>query len=554
MKKIVALLTLGFALYSPTNVLLAYDFYDEMATIILADEDDDNDFFSIDTDLNNLSLDNITTTRQTRSISDNAELIYTLFAAVLADNPTAQNNLLNLPIYQQTSSIRNRPILEYPFTLTYAFDMRAYNDISLSFFLNKWSHKNFTKSSQDLGSYFLLGNPQRLAVLQMIDDMAGDQVVDDLGKSLALFDPAIIQENRIGGIVQAHVVHNRFFLCMQLPILYTERNLYITPSQKAAVEASALGRMLRTDGVSENDFIYDHIVMDQFGCGDLKFKCMYEMHRSQAFDIDLGGFVILPTATAVKQGMIGVWFDPNNERAYLDLATIDPNDITAENQEDVANFFLSAVDKLSSNLLNCPLGNNGHVVIAPSVNFDWYFAQDWQFSNDISAQIPLPAREQRFYQRTQTMDQFLSDYNKAFDQGAENPIIFVNFINEELQNLFFPYVFSTMVYPGTVFNITNQVLYNYHDWDFYIGANFWYQTAEKLQPFLNAYNNSQNYSYDYAGAAAASAGQEKLFAKASWNGESTNYSWSLSLYGDITIWNSGIGNDFTLGINIDGKF
>jgi hypothetical protein len=553
MKKISILLTFGLLLYSSANLLVAYDFN---SNDITQSDDDDDDDFAIDTDLNNISLENsgnFETSRSFRTPATNADQIY-LFFSFIADNPTAQNALLNIPIYQQTSPIRNRPILEYPFALTYGFDMRDNNSISLMFYLNSCSQKNFTKKSTTLDSYFLLGNPVRVAELQFIDNLTGEDKVAKLAKSLALFDPATVQENRIGGLLESHIVHNNLFLSIQLPILYAERNLYLTPSQKAAISISSLGGMLTTDGVDENDFIYQHIVMDQFGIGDLKFKAMYELHRSSNFDIDLGGFVILPTATPLKQGMIGTWFDQNNERAYLDLATIDLSvPLTTQNQDDVANFFLAAIDKLSSNILNCPLGNNGHVVIAPSMNFDWYFSQNWQLSNDFSLQVPLPATEQRFYQKTQSQAEFLNDYNAAFTQGDTDALAFVNYINTQLQDLFFPYVFSTTVFPGIVFNSTNQIAYNFNACDFYLGSNFWYQSAEHLKAFANTQNN-QNFSYDYAGAAAASAAQEKLFAKVNYNLDSTNYSWSLSAYGDITVWNSGIGNDFTLGLCVDCKF
>jgi hypothetical protein len=550
MKKISALLTLGLLFNTENHSLNAHDFTYQNLQV---DFDDDDDF-SIDTDLNNISLANTEHLTRSKPITraGSAEFIYNFFG-LIADNPTAQNAILNLPIYQQTSPIRNRPILEYPFTLPYAFDMRDENDISVMLFLNPWSHKNFTKDSTTLDSYFLLGNPARANELQFIDNITGEDTAAKISKSLVLFDPATAQENRIGGVIEAHVVHNRVTLNMQLPVLYTERNLYLTPSQKAAISLSSLGGMLATDGVDEDDFIYNNIVMDQFGLGDLKFKAMYTMHATEIFDLDLGGFVILPTATALKQGIIGTWFDQNNDRAYFDLTSVNPLDITTQNQKDFINFFLAAVDKLSSNILNCPLGNNGHVVIAPSINFDWNFAHRWKFSNDFSVQIPLPANEQRFYQKTQSEDQFLASYNAAYDAGAENPDVFAAFVNGQLQDLFFPYVFSTMVYPGTVFNSTNQIAYQFDICDLFFGSNFWYQSAESLEPFNNAQNN-QNFTYDDATAAAASAAQEKLFMKLNYNCETTNYFWSLSFYGDITIWNSGIGKDFTLGLGFDCKF
>ncbi len=552
MKKISVFLTVGLLFCNENHNLIASHLnYENITT-----EYDDDDF-AIDSDLNNISLANTDYLRtQTKPLTrtGSADLIYAFFEEI-EGNPAAQNTILNLPIYQKTSPVRNRPILEYPFTLPYGFDLRDNQALSATFFFNTWSHKNFTKDSTTLDSYFLLGNPERAAELEFIDNLVGEETVDTLSRSLALFNPATIQENRIGGVLESHVIHNNITLNMQLPILYVERNLYLTPTQKSAIEMSSIGGALKTDNndVEGNNFTYNHIVMDQFGIGDLKFKAMYTMHTTDTFDIDLGAFVILPTATALKQGIIGTWFDQNNERAYLDLITIDPLEITVQNQDDIANFFLAAIDKLSSNILHCPLGNNGHVVIAPSINFDWNINRDWKFSNDFSMQVPLPSQEQRYYQKTQSYTEFLTSYNTAYDIGATNPDSFAYFVNDQLQDLFFPYVISTVVYPGAVINSTNQIVYRFDTCNLYFGSNFWYQAAESLNS-LNQNKENQNFSYNYIGAAAASAAQEKIFAKLNYNCESTNYSWSFSAYGDITVWNSGIGQDYTLGLGIDGKF
>jgi hypothetical protein len=512
-------------------------------------QDDDDDDFEIDTNLNQLDLTNIDTKHElTRTAG--SDTVYAFFSLIY-DQPTYQNAILNLPIYQQTSPIRNRPMLEQPFTLTYGFDIKDRCSVSLTPFLNYTSHKNFTKTSDVLSNYFLLGNPERLAAVTYIDDSLQLSAAENLVKSMGLFDYATVEERRLGGIFESRVNHNKLSLVTQLPILYVERNLFLTPMQKAAISVSSLGKMLETDGVSENDFVYEHIVMDQVGLGDFKFKAMYEAHTSDIFSIDLGGFIIVPTATAFAQGIAGVWFDANNDRAYLDLTTIDPTNISTENKDAIANFFLAAVDKLSSNILNCPLGNNGHVVFAPSINFDWYFADRWQWSNDFSLQVPLPAKEQRFYQFTQTQTQFLEDYNSAYSAGAD---VFAAYVNTQIQNMFFPFVFPTMVYPGVVFNSTNQLGYHLRTTDIYFGANFWYQGAEQLKNFGTGNTGNQNFTYDYAGAGAASAAQEKIFARINYNIEHGKFLWSVSGYVDGTIWNSGIGKDFTVALSIDCKF
>ncbi|MGZ6250881.1 MAG: hypothetical protein ACXWL2_02535 [Candidatus Chromulinivorax sp.] len=537
MKKIAILVSLSLCLHNTSITNFNHESYHAYEQY-----DDDDDDFAIDDSLNNLNVDNIIVSGNlTRSPEDNAALIQAFFSYI--DNPAA---ILNSPIYQKTFAVPVRPILEYPFALTYAFENVVNNSLSAMFFLNSTPKKNFTQDSTELGSYYLLGSPEKVATLENVDNIVGRQVVGPISKALSLLDPAKLQENRLGVVFKSHTVHNKTILDIQLPFLYAERNLFFTPVEKAALAYSPLGAMLRTDGVeTEDDFIYNNIVMDQFGISDLKVKAIYQMHESPTFDFYLGGFTILPTATAFKRGMIGTWFDHNNERAYLDLSLINPLDISVENQDAISEFFLAAVDKLSSIVLDCPLGNKGHVVIAPTLNFNYYFHRKWQFSNDFSLQYSLPALEKRFYRFIQSNNDFMYAYNEAYNS---DPLTFVYFVNESLQNLLFPYMYETMVHPGIVFNCTNQLLHTHHDWTFNFGSNFWYHSAESLD------TSAIPLQLDYQSAQASHAAQEKLFAQATWNSESTNYSWSLSLYGDITIWNIAMGNDYTLGINVDCKF
>ena len=548
MKKISALLTFGLLFHTSPESIIVNDY----ESSYLEQFDDEDDDFSIDTDLNNISLTNTHNLSMYRTPTSNAETISILLGAA-----GDAISILNNPIYQRTSPVLNRPILESPFSLTYGFDIKENSDLSLTLFLNTWSQKNYTKDSADLVSYFAVGNQKNAAYLQSFADVSGtdEDYALSFSEAVALFDSVKIQENRIGGILQSYVTHNKFNLIIQLPVLYSERNLFLTDTEKNAISNSTLGSLLQSNNVDANDFTYNHLVMDQFGIGDLKFKTMYELYQSDKLDVNLGGFIILPTATALQKGIIGTWFDQNNDRSYLDLTTIDPVSITKKNYSDINDFFLAAIDKLSSNVLHCPLGNNGHVVVAPSINTDWFFAENWQLSNDCSLQISLPTNEQRFYQKIQSEEDFFNSYDPLLqasgDSGAD-AIRLVDFVSQELQDFFFPYVFSTRVSPGTVFNSTNQFVYHYDAYDFYVGSNFWYNGAESLK--IPEGDIQRPYTYDYAGVAASSAAQEKLFCRMNYNLDIANYSWSLSLYGDITIWNSGIGKDYTLGLSVDCKF
>jgi len=532
---------------SLTLFVLGLFYLNSYSTLHTMDFDDDDDF-DISCDLDNMSLDNLEPVKMNLTRAGNYADAWA--AAILfldAQQPGSIYTLLDSSVYIKTSDVRNRPILEYPFALTYGFDLRNQSVFSVFGFFNKSYKKNFTKNSQFLDSYFAIDDRVRLDVLQEISDSLGSKF--DLEDTLALFGPAGIEERRVGGLLQMHVVRDKCNINLQLPVLYAERNLQLSDAQQAVIASSEIAEIWESDAnQSSETFKYKHFVLDQWGVGDLKIKAMYELHRSNKFDIDLGGFLIFPTAGAIQKGVVGTWFNQTNDRAYLDLTTINPNPeipLTQQSQDNIAQFFLAAMDKLSSNILHCPLGNKGHFVMAASTNFDWYFSRNWKLSSDQSIQVPLPAQEQRFYKNIQTLE----DFNAAFDiamNDAENLMIFVN---QEFQNIFFPYVFTTRVFPGVVLNSTNRFIFNHNAWDFHVGANFWYQGREYLKIPKMELNQ-----YDVEAASASSAYQEKILGQVSYRVERENYFWSLGLYGDITIWNSGIGNDYTAGVNLDCRF
>lgn len=545
MKKISIALTFGLLFYSNITQPNSNQSY-----AAFCDEDDD-DFFS-DDPLNNISLTNSDSFKIATHRGSSENIALWALGLQSLSNPEA---LLNQNIYNYTAPLRTRPILEYPFALTYGFDTQEGNSVSAMLFVNTTPAKNFTKDSTHLDSYLDINNQDRIDILEEIAAFIPDDQPITIGDSLALFAPLKVLEARIGILFEAHVVRNKLSMTAQLPVLYTARKLSLTQAEEAAIDSSPLAALLVGDGsINPDTFKRQHFGVDQVGFGDFKFKMMYECHRSDVFDVYFGGFVILPTEHAFHTGLIGASLPQNNVRPTINLANIDPTNVTLANKDAIADFFLATLDKLASNILYSPLGNNSHVVIAPSLNFDWFFTDRWNFASDYSLQIPFPGPEARFYKKVQSAAAFTAEFNAA---SAESDAALVEFANQKIEDLFIPYVFNTSVFPGIVINSTNQFVYDHNQWDFAFGANFWYQSAEKLQNINLPQNGSPasaDYNYDMAAATAHSVAQEKLFAKINYTLDHTNYSWSLSAYGDITIWNSGIGNDFTLGICADCRF
>lgn len=549
MKKISFILAIGFIFYSPYTMLIANNNEEFSSSMDFDDNDDFNDDFgSFGDDLNYSqdTLKNYISPIKKRSIATNtddwAALLFLL-------NESGNGDILNQSLYQYTHPIRTRSILDYPFTLTYGFDAQDINTVSLSLYANISWPKNFTQSSQLLSSYLNTENQDIIDILDDIADQSGIENALDFGETLGLLSPGKVVELRAGGIFEGHIAREKWNIVMQLPLQYVARAFYLTPEEKALLFASPFASAVESsDNISETQFYYDNFFVDQLGIGDFKVKAMYQVQKSPHFDVYLGGFIILPIATPIQQGFIGTWLEQNNDRAYLDLRTIDPDisiPLTTQNVYDIQNFFMAAIDKLNSNILYPLLGNNGHVVTAFSANTDWYFTDHWKFCGDYSFEIPLRAAEQRFYKAVQSEGAFANEFNNLVLGDANTLVLFAN---QKIQDMFFPFVYSTLVWPGIIVNSTNQFIVSHDHWNVQFGGNFWYQAKEQITAPISPKN------YDILVVPAASASQGKVFGKFNYNFDCQNNSWSLSGYTDITVWNSGMGNDYTLGLSLDCKF
>ena len=551
MKKISLIITLGLALYSTNAFIIAHDENNESSYIdesdIFGDSQDDFDFDDT-LDFGQDALQEYIPVVQKRTITSNTDDWALLLVAL---SEAGYINILNQSIYKRTNPIRTRSILDYPFALTYGFDLQDTSTFSLMLYGNISWPKNFTKHSQLLSSYLKTEDEELINILEEILALNQSDNQMNIGETLRLFSPGKVVELRTGFLLESHIDFNRWNVNMQLPLQYVARAFYLTPEERELVFKSDLAKLFETENnLSQDEFYYQNFYVDQFGMGDLKLKAMYQVKQTPSLDLYLGGFAIFPTATSFQQGIYGTWFEQNNDRAYLDLRTINPENITLQNQDDIANFFMAALDKLNSNILYPLLGNNGHVVFAPSCNFDWYFADNWKFCSDDSFEIPLRAYEQRFYKAVQSQGDFTAEFNALMnnylDTGNANELVL--FANQKIQDMFFPFVYNTLVLPGLIVNSTNQFVVYHDQWSVQFGGNYWYQAKEQITaPILPA-------NYDIAVVPASSAAQGKIFGKFNYDFDYEKNIFALSLYTDITVWNSGIGNDYTLGLSLDCKF
>ncbi len=138
MKKISRILFLSLALYNTQIFLIAHDENEESDYAIESDifgDSKDNLDFEFDDTLNfeQDTLQEYIPVIEKRSIASNTD---TWAALLLSLGQSGNEGILNQSIYQRTSPIRTRSILDYPFALTYGFDLQDTNAISVMLYAN----------------------------------------------------------------------------------------------------------------------------------------------------------------------------------------------------------------------------------------------------------------------------------------------------------------------------------------------------------------------------------------------------------------------------------
>lgn len=542
-------LMMGLIICGPISFIQSFDNPLEFSNDF---DDDDDDFFEVGTNPFDDEPDEETKKSLAKKVPKDVKSINGWNVAI--QGQAKARNLLHSDLFLKSSPIRHRNITTFPINLNYLYK-HDICDLSATLFFNKTNAKNFTQTSTTLNSYALLENNPIADVLEELATQYGIASKFNIGESLQLLAPAKVQEHNLGILFQLDRTHNDWTFDLQIPLLYAERNLFLTDEEKNALYGSALAQIIGSSGdLDEWEIAKQHFISDQIGIGDLKFRFMKQIACDWRGNTLLGGFISLPTAFAIKKGVIGTHFQQNNDRAPLPLEEINPDptaaaNLTDKNKEDLANFFSAASDHLMANILHTSLGNKGHINLGLTASCDWYINDAWSMNSNYALEIPIPAKEKRFFIKHQTQEGFDKKYNEA---KAVDALSVVNFARNELKDRLFPLVYNSFVFPGVILNSITHFSRSFGTWNCNAGWNFWYQGAEK-DISIDAPITELPY-LDIKNAFAASASQFKIFGKIHHIFETKQYQWSLSLYGDATIWNSGIGNDFTLGLSVDYIF
>ncbi len=489
--------------------------------------------------------------------------------------------LLQENFFLRTNILRHRSLLDYPEFIPYRHD-KDKRGVYVDFFYNQTSRMYFTKGSSNICSYLALSQQSFLQKLENIIDSVKlaflDLVIDTdkVFRLLGLFQTFTVQERRLGFMIGGKTKFNRWYLNIFAPWYYIERNHFVNEDLQESIDALITDILEETFDIprltpeqmvaaekKKNQFIDQHLIVDKFGIGDTRVYLDYPVIKNKYVSTRAGFLATIPTAFAFKKGLKGTNLQRTINRPILNLTAI-ANQFTQTQtiNPQLFDFGLAALDNLSAMLLETPLGNGGHVGIGVILRnrspLSSFIKQDWArriiMRSFISFEYQFPAIEWRSFRIP--VNEALFNARDLTDTSPDTSPLIINsnyaFILQQLTDRLFPVAAQALMNPGIIFRWSSQTCYEGNWGGFTIGSDTYVQNKEK---FLKIYiDNFTQPMIDSFNARAPIAYQSKLVGSVFWKIEKPDRLYTVSLLGDYTFMNKGIGADFMITLKFDTTF
>lgn len=480
---------------------------------------------------------------------------------------------LNNQFYIKTSLPRTRNILNYPeFQLCSYQDMDSKSQLTFHLFYNQTSKKNYTQSvgqidGTRIGSYLNIEDKNFISLLDAA--FKSPVLPPELAPLRGLNYPMLLndlanarlEERRLGFLTHYyHKIDKYTYFEFKLPVLYMIKNLNFTKQEKAAFQRQFVAFLGNgPSSFNENDFAKQHLIFDTVGFGDAEFSLSTRIytHKSTHKHLDGGIFMFLPTDWQFARGLYGTYINPTDQSPLLDLCNLVKGipfaPIKNPQLGEILNtYFFQAIDHLSSDLLQCPLGYYQTLMLGFKLSPYWKIKENLEFNGLYTVEFIFPYEQKRFFD-VKDKGTFSDEYAALptateADQNAK-----LLFLETRLTDILFPRVFTAKVSPGFVFTSASNIQTSFRSWDFTAGYSAWVQLAENFSSVAIP-KDTKLEDFDIDRSMSQDAYQVKLFGKAHHDIHAPTYDLSFTIWADATIFNNNIGNDFTIGFTFDRKF
>lgn len=468
---------------------------------------------------------------------------------ILTTPPVNLQTILQHNLYKYTNPVNVRPLLDLPihqrsFYLIECCEEPCCSCFSFVPFYDESRHQFYTKNSWELCSYLAFAD---------VDYQEAFNALIALGKGInvarttGLFECIKVEERRVGAVLYWNRDHGRFGVKLQVPLYYLEHNFYLDHQEQAAIAADPLFQQEQAQkGQSDSvrKFLMEHLVSDVFGFGDSRFTFSWVLGERHQTTVTVAGYLNLPSAIWFKQGLIGTKHSRCPSQPIVDINSLTNQYLDGNNNDALLNTALSlgtgTLDRLGRIVGDTKLGSNRVTIGA----FLWtdYATDCYWIHQQFRFAVDCPYQTTRFFREVKRA----SDYNRDWDNPV-NANANLWFLSTRLVNTLNPIARDTRIDKQfsaqyTLAAATCGRPANLEGW-----IDFWYQSAEHLSVCAPEANDIP---LDLLRAQRSSAMQLRLGGRCLWQRESIHHAcmWQVGILGDATIFNRGIGADWSLGL------
>lgn len=494
--------------------------------------------------------------------------------------------LLQENFFLRSNNLKSRNLLDYPEFLPFRHDCDC-RAVYVDLFYNQTSRGFFTKQSGNICSYLAVGSESLNQKIQNIIDSVretNEDVVIDTDQLFAIIDLAstfTVQERRLGLMIGGKGTIGCWNYNIMAPWYYLERNHFVDSNVEEALDRAIADFLRDSFNISgpaspeeaaqvlrtRNSFINQHLISDKFGIGDTRVYFDYPIIDKEKFQSRGGFLATIPTAFAMRKGLRGNSLSREVNRPVLDIVGLFDSILQGNNlPTQSVNYLLTALDNLGAILLDTPMGNGGHLGLGLYVKnrspLNSFIKQSWAenviMRSFISLEYLFPATEWRSF-RVPVNEALFNARNfnvlglsatSSEDQNLINNTY--EFVQRQLTDRLIPVALQAKVNPGVIFRWSSQLCYEGECNGFTIGTDTYVRNKEKFSS-IDATSESKR-MLDILNARSPLAYQSKAVASVFFKVEKPETSWVISIIGDYTFMNKGIGADFTLALNTNVAF
>lgn len=478
-----------------------------------------------------------------------------------SENPPIINavNILKEDLYKHTTGpVTRRSLLDQPALMCDYFSEPCWSFMGDIFF-NYSPKMYFTKDSPFIKSYIDLTNEN------IINEVSNVEFVTiDLPGVLGLFGNLKLYQYRVGLMASFARKWDNWLITARIPLYYLLEHFYLTDQEVDRIKNNPFFTMEEgSEGFGHEKqveaFALQHLVSDKFGVGDTRLSLLGHVVKNPRINMWFGPQLTIPTAKDFKRGLLAGEFNPDepippfNLQYLFNLSPLchsneDPNLASKVLRQQLTDFLVSALDRLSTILINTPLGNGKHFGLGPEFDCRFCFTPYFSAHTYAALEFYMPHNEKRFF----LMDKRSIDFNRDWRNTAlcgENLAV----LNRLVVSTLFPVAVKTSVYPGPRFQINQAFMYTSKHWDLKLGFDYWFQGKEKLNMIID--DLPVKIPLVECKALRPAADQGKLFFNAGYYDTLCNdVDWRIMLSVDATVFHRGIGENYTGSLRVGVEF